>query len=339
MKVTEARLKAALDRPPADIRLYLLHGPDESTAMALAARLAVAMGPDAERIDLDSATLRSDPSRLADEAAALSLFGGARSIRVTGAGEETLPAVEALLAADRAGNPAIVVAPGVKATGKLVKTAIDSDRVMAFACYAPSDRDAATIATELAREVGLRVAPSVAQRIARAAEGNRSVMAQEVEKIALYLDAAPDRPADADEDTLAAVGATLNEGETGEIVAAVVDGDAAALVLALRRQQGPDTSPIPILRALERRLLQLADMRAQIDAGEGADQVVERARVFWKEKAATAAALRRWDGRALRLALARVSAAQREAIAAGATGETLMGQTLVALAEARSARR
>ena len=42
MKVTEARLKAALDRPPADIRLYFFHGPDESAAFAYAARLAKA---------------------------------------------------------------------------------------------------------------------------------------------------------------------------------------------------------------------------------------------------------------------------------------------------------
>ena len=34
MKASEARLIAALDRPPADLRLYLLHGPDEATAQA-----------------------------------------------------------------------------------------------------------------------------------------------------------------------------------------------------------------------------------------------------------------------------------------------------------------
>ena len=343
MKATEARLKAALDRPPADIRLYLLHGPDESTAMALAARLAKAMGADAERIDLDAATLRGDPARLADEAAAISLFGGARSIRVAGAGEEVLAAVEALLAAEQAGNPAVVIAPGVKATGKLVKAAIDSDRALAFACYVPGDRDAAGIATELAREAGLRVAPAVAQRIARAAEGDRAVMAREVEKLALYLDATPDRPAEADEGALAAIGATLAEGEAGEIVAAVVAGEPEAVVVALRRLQGPDASPIPVLRALERRLVQLADMRGSVDAGEGVDQVVDRARVFWKEKAATAAALRRWDARMLRAALTRVAAAQRDTIAAGPAGTALAGQMLLALAQqsggVRSARR
>ncbi|KAK0329027.1 hypothetical protein LTR94_038412, partial [Friedmanniomyces endolithicus] len=73
MKVTEPRLTAALDRPPADIRLYLLPGPDESTAMAFAARLGKALGAGAERVDLDGATLRGDPARLSDEAAAISL--------------------------------------------------------------------------------------------------------------------------------------------------------------------------------------------------------------------------------------------------------------------------
>lgn len=332
MKVTEARLKAALDRPPADIRLYFFHGPDESAAFAYAARLAKALGPDAERIDLEPGALRGDPARLADEAAAISLFGGARSIRVSGAGEEVLAAVEALLAADQAGNPAVVIAPGVKASGKLVKAALDSDRAMVFACYAPTDRDAAGIVTELAREEGLRLSTGAAQRIVRAAEGDRAVMAREVEKLALYLDAGPDHPADADEAAVASIGADLDEGEVGAIVAAVVAGERAALVEALRRMRGPDASPIPILRAVERRLVQLADMRAQVDAGDGAEQVVERARVFWKEKGATIAALRRWESPTIARALARVAVTQREAIAAGPGGAALAGQILLQLA-------
>ena len=79
MKATEARLTAALDRPPADLRLYLLHGSDEATAQAHAARLGRALGQGAERVDLDGATLRGDPARLSDEAAAISLFGDGRT--------------------------------------------------------------------------------------------------------------------------------------------------------------------------------------------------------------------------------------------------------------------
>ena len=84
MKVKEPQITKALDNPDGTVRLYLLYGPDDSGSRALAARLERAMGPDAERIDLDGATLKEDPARLADEAASFSLFGDKRHIRVTG---------------------------------------------------------------------------------------------------------------------------------------------------------------------------------------------------------------------------------------------------------------
>src|SRR3546814_7311952 len=62
------QIERALDAPSADIRLFLLHGPDDAGSQALTKRLERAMGPDAERIDLDGAALKIDPARLADEA-------------------------------------------------------------------------------------------------------------------------------------------------------------------------------------------------------------------------------------------------------------------------------
>ncbi|MBW6528016.1 DNA polymerase III subunit delta [Sphingomonas sp. RHCKR7] len=333
MKATEPRLTAALDKPPADLRLFLLHGPDEATAQSYAARLGRALGQGVERIDLDGATLRVDPARLGDEAAAISLFGDPRYIRVTGAGEEVLEAVAALLALEKAGNPVVLIASTVKATGKLVKAAIESDRALAFACYPPNARDAAAVVTELGRAEGLRIAPTAVQRIVRASDGDRAVMAREIEKLALYLDAAPDRPADADEEALDAIGADLSEGEIGEVVLAATGGDVPALVDGLRRMAVADSSPIPLLRALGRRLLSLADMRAAVDSGEGVDQVMKRHRVFWREEASTAAALRRWRLPALAAALAAARRTEREVIAAGAAGRVVAETFLLRLAQ------
>src|SRR3546814_20690612 len=76
------------------------------------------MGPEAERIDLDGAALKIDPARLADEAASISLFGGARWIRVTLAGDEALPAIEGLLQAAQAGNPVIAIGGPLKTSSK-----------------------------------------------------------------------------------------------------------------------------------------------------------------------------------------------------------------------------
>ncbi|MEH3100295.1 DNA polymerase III subunit delta [Sphingomonas adhaesiva] len=331
MKATEARLTAALDRPPADIRLYLLHGPDESTAMAFAARLARALGEGAERIDLDGATLRSDPARLADEAAAISLFGEARHIRITTAGEESLEAVEGLLAAPAAGNPAVMIAPTVKATGKLVKAGIESDRVLAFACYPPDARNAAALVAELARGEGLRLIPAAAQRIARAADGDRAIMAREVEKLALYLDAAPDRPQEADEAALEAIGAELVDGEMGDVVLAATGGDVGPLLEALRGT-GPDVSPIPILRALARRLTMLAELKQAMEGGEPAEQAMKRRGVFWKEQAATAAAVRRWTLPDLQAALMAARRTEREVMGAGPAGRVVADAFLLRLA-------
>src|SRR3546814_14865339 len=83
------------------------------------------MGPDAERIDLDGAALKIDPARLADEAASISLFGGARWIRVTLAGDEALPAIEGLLQAAQAGNPVIPIGGPLKTISKILKLELD----------------------------------------------------------------------------------------------------------------------------------------------------------------------------------------------------------------------
>ena len=332
MKASEARLKAALDRPPADIRLYLLFGPDEAGAMALADRLARAMGPEAERIDLDGQDLKGDPARLADEAAALSLFGGARHIRVTGAGEESVAAVTALFEAERAGNPVVLIAPSIKATSKLAKLALDSSMALAMACYVPSGEAADALAAMIAREHGLRTAGNAARRLVQASGGDRAVMTREIEKFALYLDAAPDRPGTLDEATLDAIGADLGEAELSRVVEAVLADRADALGETVRQLSDSGTSPVPWLRALARRLSALAEMRADIGAGGEVGAVMKRHRVFFKEEAATAAALRAWSPRMIAHAQRAVRRAERAVMASSNAGSVLADQAAIDIA-------
>jgi DNA polymerase-3 subunit delta len=332
VKANAGQIRTALGRPSPDIRLYLLHGPDEAGASDLARVLAKAVGADAERVDLDGATLRGDPARLADEAASLSLFGGARFIRVSPVGEEAFEALAALLSADRAGNPVVAIAPTVKATGKIVKLAIDSPHAMAHACYVPTGADAEKLVAAMARDHGLRPVGHAARRIADGTGGDRSVMLREIEKLALYLDADTDRPRELDDAAIDAVGADLGEPEMTEAVAALIDGRADALGGELLRLDAGGTSPIPWLRALARRLLALSDMRAEIDRGETPEAVMKRHRVFFREEAATARALRRWTPTMLAAALSRVRKAERAIMAPGNAGSVLAESAIVGLA-------
>ncbi|CAN5470862.1 DNA polymerase III subunit delta [soil metagenome] len=332
MKANANQIRAALEAPSPDIRLYLLHGPDEAGAQDLAARLARSMGPEAERVDLDGATLKSDPGRLADEAASISLFGGARHIRVTGAGEECFEAFTLLLETERAGNPVLAIGPGLKATGKVLKLALASPSAMTFACYVPEGAAADQIAVAIAREQGLRPTGDTAHRIATAAGGDRAVMARELEKIALYLDAALDRPREIDDAALDAIGADLGDGEMWRSIDAAIDGRAADVASELARLGDVGTLAIPLLRQLVRRLMTLAELRGEIDAGAGVGDVVERHRIFFREKASTTRALRRWQSARLADAIAHVRGVERQLIGSGTAGGVLAEAALLGVA-------
>ena len=334
MKANAGQIRQALTAPRPDVRLYLLHGPDEAGASAMAALLGTAIGDGAERVDLDGATLRSDPARLADEAASISLFGDRRWIRATAVGEESLAALTALLEAPAVANPVVAIAPTVRSTAKIVKLATDSSLAMAHACYVPSGQDAERLATTLAAEAGLRAAPGTAARLVAASGGDRAVLAQEIEKLALFCDAAPDRPRDLDHDAIDQVGADLDEAETTRAVEALVEGRPDQLAEELARLGEAGTSPIPWLRQIARRLIALADMRAEIARGDTPDAVMKRHRVFFREEAATARALRRWSPQMLAEALDRIRHAERAVMAPGNAGGVLADQAALHLTRA-----
>jgi DNA polymerase-3 subunit delta len=330
VKANATQIRAAIEKPKPDTRLYLFHGPDEAGAADLATRLGQALGPDAERVDLDMKALREQPGRLADEAASLSLFGGARFIRLLGAEEGAAEAIGLLLGAERAGNPVVAIGPGLKASGKLVKSVIAAQNAYAHACYVPEGMDATRLAANVAREHGLRLMGDVPQRLAAATAGDRAILAREIEKLALYLDAAPERPKDADGAALDAIGADLGDSDLSDAITAVVDGRVSDIGTELARLG--EGIGVPLMRQLARRLQGMADMRIDLDRGGDLDEVLEKHRVFFREKASTGRALRRWNSVQLARAIDRVREAERAMMHSGSAGEVLAEAEAVTIA-------
>jgi DNA polymerase-3 subunit delta len=332
VKANRAQIERAL-RNPGEQRFFLVYGPDDSGSRALAKLLATAMGAEAERVDLAGSELRGDPARLADEAASISLFGGARYIFVDPAGDESLAAVEALLEAPAAGNPVVLVAGALKPASKLLKLALARPDALAFASYAPEGQDAERLAAELARSEGLIVRPDVARRLADACAGNRAVLAQELAKFAAYLDAAPERPRELDHDALDALGAAAEEGDLSRLVDSVGSGDATLLQAELLRLSSQGIEGVPLIRAVLRRMSLLARMRAQVEAGSSADAVMasQGKSLFWKEKPAVTRQLGRWRSDLLAKSVARLVDAERQLKASGGLGPTAVDEELFAI--------
>lgn len=333
MKANRAQIEKALSRPD-DTRLFLLHGPDEAGSRGLLARLAAVMGEGAERIDLTGAELKGDPARLADEAAAISMFGGARWILVEQAGDEILAAVEALIEAPAAGNPVAVVAGALKPASKLLKLALADKAVMAFASYLPEARDAGRLVGELAAAHGLNVRPDVARRVASAAGGNRAVIDQELAKFALYLEASPEAPKPLEHETVDALGANADEGDLSRLVNAVAGGDLAALESEIARLRAEGQEGITLLRSMLRRLTLLARLRAEVEAGNSVSAVMASSgkSLFWREKGEVERQLGRWPSALVAKAISRLVEAEREVMRPGGPGIVAGDAELYAIA-------
>lgn len=268
-------------------RLFLFHGTDEATGNDLTTQFAAAMGAGADRIDLDGATLAHDTARLADEVCAIAMFGGARWIRVTG-GEEVLPAVEAMLSGPK-GAPVVVVAGQLKPQSALVKRVDAHPECLGFASRAIVGARAEAIALSIAQRLGLRLGRDVAALVVQQTGGDRAVMASEFEKIALYVDAAPDRPRPVERADIDAIGAAIDDHAGVDLIRALFDGNLAALGQEVGAM-APNAA-IPTLRAVGRHALLVARARrgGQLRAGPQERAMAETQSHVWTPAALASA--------------------------------------------------
>lgn len=327
---------------PSRLRLFLFYGPDESASRAYLPQLAHALGSVVERIDLFGTELKGDPARLADEAAALSMFGGARLIVVDRAGDESAAAAANVLALDTAvTNPVVLLAGDLKKSSALLKLVEASDTSVGAASYPVDERNAEATVGEQAAALGLRLVAGAAARIAAAAAGNRGIITRELEKYAAFLDAAPDAPKSLEHETIEAVGADVGEGDLSRLMAAVAGGypDQAETELARLRAEGKDG--IQLIRAALRRMTMLARLRAEVERGKSVGAVMASAgkAIFFKEQAAVQAELGCWRGETLAKAVSRLIEAERQIMMAGGPGPIAAEAELLAIARQAARRR
>lgn len=337
MKPARGSIGRAVDQPNPKVRFYLFHGQDGAQSRALAQRLLLALG--ASRAAIAGGAVKSDPASLTDEAGAMSLFGGARLIWIEPAGDEIAAGVEALLEAPSVESPVVAIAGTLRKTSVLLKLAESSPHALAHASYVPEGEDAERMVVELGRGFGLKVSGALAAQIASAAGNDRAIVSQELEKLALYLDASPHSPKELDREAVDAVGIDTAEGEVTRLTDLALSGEIDALAEELSRLPVAGSEGITVVRSLQRRLLMLAPARARIERGESVDAVMTSMgkALFWKEKPRMARMLNQWDAERLSRLAQRAGQLERGLMFSPAPQGEALGEELLAIA--REARR
>lgn len=342
MKATQKDFKSQAPRFAREAGVFFFCGPDEAGVHDAATQIAALLPDPGERVELSGADLRRDPVRLGDEARSTSLFGDKRHIWVRASGDEAHDAVETLLSGTAEACPVLIVATSATDKSRTAKLLANRPDALVAMFYPPDLRSLTASVRDLADAAGVRLGGDLAERIARGAALDLRLAQSEVTKLALYLDASPQAPRNADLAALEAIGARTEEDGLSPIINVVLGGEIAKLPHELRRMRELGLNPVAVLLAIERRTAQLAGLAAKAgprgDIREVIKSEVASRRIFWKDERDIGVQLGRWRGPRLARLVEKLVGLHRALLGNSQQAELLLAQGLAEIARAASKR-
>lgn len=340
MKIPPRNAEAFVRSPDPSLRAVLVYGPDAGLVHERAQALvkAVAEDPaDPFRVsELGAREIVEDPARLGDEAAALSLSGGRRAVRLRQADDDLAPHFKDFFATGRGEALVVVEAGDLPARSALRKIFEGAGAGAALACYRDDERSLPALIRETLGGFGLEVTPDALAYLVANLGGDRQLSRRELEKLALYM-GAQGKGAEAARIALRDAQACVGDSAAlslEDLAFAVAGGEPAGAERALQRSLQEGGHPVRALGAVARHFLRLHLVRGLTGRGETLDGAVKGLRppVFWKRAESFKAQAAAWPPGALARALERLLEAEAACKQSGAVPETLCARTLLEIA-------
>ncbi|THD46252.1 MAG: DNA polymerase III subunit delta [Bradyrhizobium sp.] len=188
--ITNATADAYVKRAPRETRFFLVHGSDEGLVRErVKALAATALQGEADPLSLirfDGDAVARDPGALADEAYAISMFGGARAIWIEAQARDLLPALTPLFARPPEDCVVLVEAGSLK-KGTALRAAFEkSDVAASVECYPDDRRSLAPLIEAEARAAGMTIAPEARDSLVALLGADRGATRGELAKLMLY---------------------------------------------------------------------------------------------------------------------------------------------------------
>jgi DNA polymerase-3 subunit delta len=297
MIVSNSTADQFLKRPPGREIFFLVHGNDEGLIRERVRKLvdrALGKNPDPLRlVRLDGDIVAKEPGLLADEAQAISMFGGSRVVWVTAQSRDLLPALEPLF---RAPPPecAIIIEAGSLKKGSELRSLFERDaKAVAVECYPDDRRGLSALIDEEARAANLRVPAEVREALLDLLGADRMTTRNEVAKLMLY---AHGRDSITEQDVQAIV-SDAAPSMLDEAIDAAFAGETRPADKAAHAYLGDGGDASLLLAALIRQASLLHRLRLEMDSGRSFEVALQaaRARVFFARKTALERAANRWS--------------------------------------------
>ena len=263
-------------KPPANLKAALFYGPDQGLVHERAEKMAKSVVDDLSDpfrvIDFEESALTADGARLFDEAAAISMLGGRRVIRVR-AGANALAKLFEEFLEDGVGDALVVVEGGDLAKNSALRKAFEvADNGAAIACYGDTAQNLSGVVRDALKAEGLTISVDALDDAVSRLGSDRGVTRRELEKLALY---AHGQKSVSLEDVRAVMGDEA-EVRVEEVCDAAGEGDLKRLDLALERVWGEDISAIAVVRAMMGHFQKLLQVKAASERGENVDAAMRK---------------------------------------------------------------
>ncbi|WP_321396462.1 DNA polymerase III subunit delta [Emcibacter sp.] len=350
MKVQYRDIEAQVRKLDPKYVAVLVYGPDEGLVRERGEKIARQVAEDLRDpflvANLDPDTLKSEPALLGDEAAAISMMGGRRVVRVDGAGENAKEAaksfLENALAVNREDGLVVITAGNLKPTSGLRKLFEGAKNAAAIPCYEDNQAALEGLVTSVMRDNGLRIEPDAVAYLQANMGSDRMISRNELEKLVTYMGKAPT----GETLTVTLKDARACVGDSGAltldmIAKATSGGDLRNLDDVLFKSFNRGENPISILYAVSRRLQRMHFVRGMMDQGQAIEQAMGKLvpRVFPMEAAQFKAHLSKWTTEGLSRALEIVMLAEQDCKTTDMPAETICARACLRIANAARARR
>lgn len=299
MKIAPKLIEGFVKRPAPESLAVLVYGPDEGLVRermnALTSHVVKDIHDPFNVAEFPGSALAENPSRLMDEAMAMSMLGGRRVVRIHSAEDNTTSIIKATLEALKPADAFVVVSAGNLSPRSSLRLLFESaENAAAIPCYVEDARDIGRVIADSLRAAGFTISSEALTLMAGQVVGDRAMARSEVEKLITYMGTT--QKSISLEDIIACTGdhAALSMDDLARNVAS---GQFAEAERILRHILSEGLPAVTALRSLQNYFMKLHITKSRMEKGETKEQAMGKLKppLFFKVKPAFESQLSGWS--------------------------------------------